>query len=36
VFLYASNQLTATLNLIALLIVWALVRSAIHFESGAA
>jgi hypothetical protein len=36
VFLYASQQLTATLNLVALLIVWALVRSAIHFESAAA
>jgi hypothetical protein len=36
VFLYASQQLTATLNLIGLLIVWALVRSAIHFESAAA
>jgi hypothetical protein len=36
VFLYASSQLTATLNLIGLLIVWALVRSAIHFESAAA
>jgi hypothetical protein len=34
VFLYASQQLTATLNLVALLIVWLLVRSAIHFESA--
>ncbi len=34
VFLYASQQLAASLNLIALLILWALVRGAIHFESA--
>jgi hypothetical protein len=33
VFLYASQELAASLNLIALLILWALVRAAIHFES---
>ncbi|HKU58491.1 MAG TPA: hypothetical protein VJP39_02700 [Gaiellaceae bacterium] len=34
VFLYASQQLAASLNLLALLVLWALVRSAIHFESA--
>ena len=34
VFLYTSEQLAATLNLIALLIVWALIRTAVHFESA--
>ncbi|MBV8480575.1 MAG: hypothetical protein JOY72_09750 [Actinobacteria bacterium] len=36
VFLYGSEQLAATLNLVALLIVWALIRWAIHYEQGAA
>jgi hypothetical protein len=34
VFLYASQQLAASLNLLALLALWALVRGAIHFESA--
>ena len=34
VFLYASQQLAASLNLLALLVLWALVRGAIHFESA--
>lgn len=36
VFLYASQQLAASLNLLALLVLWALVRGAIHFESASA
>lgn len=36
VFLFASEQLAASLNLLGLLVVWALVRSAIHFESAPA
>jgi len=34
VFLFASEQLAATLNLIALLAAWSLIRWAIHRESG--
>jgi hypothetical protein len=34
IFLYASEQLAATLNLVVLLVVWALLRWAIHFESA--
>lgn len=34
VFLYGSEQLAATLNLVALLAVWGLLRWAIHFESA--
>ena len=34
VFLYGSEQLAATLNLVVLLVLWALIRWAIHFESG--
>ncbi|HLX20718.1 MAG TPA: hypothetical protein VKR23_11255 [Gaiellaceae bacterium] len=34
VFLYGSEQLAATLNLVALLLVWALIRWAIHFEAA--
>src|SRR5579862_6158767 len=34
VFLFTSEQLAATLNLAALLIVWALIRTAVHFESA--
>jgi hypothetical protein len=34
VFLYGSEQLAATLDLVALLVVWALLRWAIHFESA--
>lgn len=34
VFLYGSEQLAATLNLAALLVVWALLRWAIHFETA--
>jgi hypothetical protein len=34
VFLFTSEQLAATLNLVALLIVWALIRTALHFESA--
>jgi hypothetical protein len=36
VFLYGSEQLTATLNLVALLVVWAALRWAIHFEHSRA
>ena len=35
VFLYSSEQLAATLNLVALLAVWSLLRWAIEFESAA-
>ena len=34
IFLYTSEQLAATLNLIALLSIWALIRWAIHFETA--
>jgi hypothetical protein len=34
VFLYGSEQLAATLNLVALLVIWGLLRWAIHFEAG--
>ena len=34
VFLYTSEQLAATLNLIALLIVWSLIRWGIHLETA--
>jgi hypothetical protein len=34
VFLYTSEQLAATLNLVALLLLWLLVRWAIHRETG--
>jgi hypothetical protein len=34
VFLYTSEQLAATLNLAGLLILWALIRWGIHFESA--
>lgn len=34
VFLYGSEQLAATFNLVALLVIWALLRWAIHFESA--
>jgi hypothetical protein len=34
VFLYTSEQLAATLNLIALLVVWGLLHWGIHFESA--
>jgi hypothetical protein len=34
IFLYTSEQLAATLNLIALLIIWSLLRWAIHFEDA--
>jgi hypothetical protein len=34
IFLYASEQLEASLNLVALLAVWGLIRWAIQFESG--
>ncbi|HEY2074636.1 MAG TPA: hypothetical protein VGG88_13750 [Gaiellaceae bacterium] len=34
VFLYGSEQLAATLNLVALLVIWALLRWAIHFETA--
>ncbi len=33
VFLYTSEQLAATLDLAALLVLWALIRWGIHFES---
>jgi hypothetical protein len=36
VFLYTSEQLAATLNLAALLIVWSLLRWGIHFETAGA
>ena len=34
VFLYTSEQLAATLNLAALLVLWSLIRWGIHFESA--
>jgi hypothetical protein len=34
VFLYTSEQLAATLNLAALLILWSLIRWGIHFETA--
>lgn len=34
VFLYTSEQLAATLNLVALLIVWSLIRWTIQFETA--
>ena len=34
VFLYTSEQLAATLNLVALLTIWTLISTAIHFESA--
>jgi len=34
IFLYSSEQLAATLNLVALLLIWALIRWAIHYESA--
>ena len=34
VFLYTSEQLAATLNLVALLVVWTLLRWAIQFETA--
>ena len=34
VFLFSSEQLAATLNLVALLLVWGLLRWTIEFESG--
>ena len=34
VFLYGSEQLAATVNLVALLVIWSLLRWAIHFESA--
>ena len=34
VFLYGSEQLAATLNLAALIVIWALLRWAIHFETA--
>ena len=34
VFLYASEQLAASLNLVALLLLWTLIRWGIHFESA--
>lgn len=34
IFLYGSEQLAATLNLVALLVIWALLRWAIHFETA--
>jgi hypothetical protein len=36
VFLYSSEQLAATLNLAALLVVWGLLHWGIHFERGRA
>jgi hypothetical protein len=36
VFLYGSLQLVATLNLLGLLVVWAALRWAIHFEHSRA
>ncbi len=36
VFLYSSEQLAATLNLLALLVLWFLIRWGIHFESASA
>ena len=34
VFLYSSEQLAATLNLAALLVLWVLLRWGIHFETA--
>lgn len=34
VFLYSSEQLAATLNLAALLVIWSLIRWGIHLEAG--
>jgi hypothetical protein len=34
IFLYSSEQLAATLNLIALLLLWSLLRWAIHYETA--
>ena len=34
VFLYTSEQLAATLNLAALLILWSVIRWGIHFETA--
>jgi hypothetical protein len=34
IFLYTSEQLAATLNLVALLVVWSLIRWAIQFETA--
>jgi hypothetical protein len=34
VFLYNSEQLAATANLVGLLIIWSLIRWAIHFETA--
>jgi len=34
IFLYTSEQLAATLNLVALLIVWSLIRWALQFETA--
>jgi hypothetical protein len=34
VFLYTSEQLAATLNLVALLILWSVIRWGIHFETA--
>jgi hypothetical protein len=34
VFLYTSEQLAATLNLVALLILWSLIRWTIQFETA--
>jgi hypothetical protein len=36
IFLYTSEQLAATLNLVALLIVWSLIRWTIQFETARA
>jgi hypothetical protein len=36
IFLYDSEQLAATLNLVALLIIWGLLRWTIQFEAGRA
>lgn len=35
VFLYSSEQLAATLDLVGLLVVWGLIRWGITFESSA-
>lgn len=34
IFLFDSEQLAATLNLVALLVLWGLIRWAIHYESA--
>lgn len=34
VFLFTSEQLAATLNLLALLLIWGLIRTAVSFESA--